>query len=144
MAISPAPPDAAIMMDKAVYAPGLGETADSACIPYGYVDDEPQRIASYRRVSECLTEDAARKLQDEFADRFGPPPDSVKRLFRLARLKIRAAALKIQRVEVKDGRLRIFRDATLLKPAPPPPADFGERTLDGQLDYLFRLLERGI
>lgn len=135
--------DTAVSMDKLTASPGMQDNGGLACIPYGYIDDEPQRIASYRRISECTAEEETKLLLKELADRFGTPPDCVKRLFRLTRLRIRASGQNIRRLEVRDGNIRMFRDGAPVS-LKNSPAAFAEKSADAQMDYLLRLLKNGV
>ncbi len=86
----------------------------SAMLPHAYIPDERLRVAVYRRLAEATEPDAIVDLQAEVADRFGPLPPSVKRLFAIAELRVLAAAKGISVLEVRDGRIMVRRDKELL------------------------------
>jgi transcription-repair coupling factor (superfamily II helicase) len=79
----------------------------AALIPEDYLPDVHLRLILYKRIANADNEEALRELQVEMIDRFGLLPAQVKSLFRLARIKLRAAALGIRRVEAsaKTGSL---------------------------------------
>jgi transcription-repair coupling factor (superfamily II helicase) len=64
-----------------------------------YVPEEEVRLNLYARLDELATEEDITDFQEEIADRFGPLPPSVVRLFELALLKCRCRALGIWRVD---------------------------------------------
>ena len=119
-----------------------GEESRVAVIPYSYIDDETVRVTIYRKLSgeilqtspgaekppqtssrkpggkktaagRSAQEAALDELHHELTDRFGPPPPAVERLLQTARLRMRASARGISRIETrreivyltgKDGR----------------------------------------
>jgi transcription-repair coupling factor (superfamily II helicase) len=64
-----------------------------------YVPEEEVRLNLYARLGELANEEEITDFEDEIADRFGPPPQSVTRLFELALLKCRCRALGITRID---------------------------------------------
>lgn len=102
------------MLQKAVHAmrsgqalstdgdakPGVeAELRVAALIPEDYLPDVHLRLILYKRIANADSEDALRELQVEMIDRFGLLPAQCKALFRLARIKLRALALGIRRLE---------------------------------------------
>jgi transcription-repair coupling factor (superfamily II helicase) len=71
----------------------------SGAFPADYVPEGEVRLNLYARLSEVANEDEIGDFEDEIADRFGPLPRSVTRLFQLARLKCHCRALKIARLD---------------------------------------------
>jgi len=120
------------LLERAVSAMKAGEEPDlsrplehgteielgvSALLPEDYVPDVHTRLVLYKRVAAADDESVLRELQIEFIDRFGNLPDAARMLFRVAELKLRAAALGIKRVEVgkRNGFVQ-FRDQTRVDP----------------------------
>jgi transcription-repair coupling factor (superfamily II helicase) len=68
-------------------------------IPANYVPEPDVRIGLYRRLADLTSEAEVEEFGDEIADRFGPPPESVRHLIGLARLRQRCGALGIARLE---------------------------------------------
>ncbi|HVR30891.1 MAG TPA: transcription-repair coupling factor [Thermoanaerobaculia bacterium] len=80
-------------------------------IPDDYVPDQNLRMGIYRRLGSGSEPSAV--VLDELGDRFGPPPESVRRLAGLADLKRLAESLRVQSITGRRGRLviRLRRDA---------------------------------
>ena len=73
--------------------------------------------------------------------RFGPEPDEVKRMLRMAEMRILAAAASVTRIEVKDDVARIYLrsgEPYLLKNGKLPR--ISGKTPDAKLTSLFRVL----
>jgi transcription-repair coupling factor (superfamily II helicase) len=66
-----------------------------ALLPRDYVAGQKQRIEVYRRLSRVRSLDRLEEFQGELRDRFGPVPDSVTWLMRLAELRILATRWQI-------------------------------------------------
>ena len=134
--------DVELRLDFIDLAPGAPDPESSACLPYQYVEDEPQRFVLHRRLAEAADAAEVRRLRAELTDRYGQPPPPVVRLLRLAELRIRAAGRGINRIEARDGRVWIFRarsrDPQLVRGNLP---QLTGRTVDQKLAALFRLVE---
>ncbi len=89
----------------------------SALIPEDYLPDVHNRLLLYKRISHAETLDALDELQVEMIDRFGLLPEPTKNLFAAHRLKLRAAALGIKKIDVgpQVGRLE-FASETKVQP----------------------------
>ncbi|TVU73785.1 transcription-repair coupling factor [Cobetia crustatorum] len=111
------------MLDRAVKAIKAGKTPNieaplddgvevslnlPALIPADYLHDVQQRLMMYKRISNAEDADGLRELQVEMVDRFGLLPEPVKTLFRQTRLRQRAQALGITKLEAGAGRGRII------------------------------------
>ena len=133
--------DVEITLDFLDASPGaLGPSA--ACLPYGYVDDEAQRMNAYRRVAEAINHRELDNLQAELADRYGPLPPAARRALRLAHLRILAAERNLAKIETRQGLLTCFS-----KPNHAPVRGFTrlpvpEGSADDRLTWLERLLRR--
>ncbi len=71
-----------------------------ALLPDAYLPDVHARLVLYKRISGVGTEADLDDLQAETVDRFGVLPDPAKNLFRIARLRVAAARLGIERLDV--------------------------------------------
>jgi transcription-repair coupling factor (superfamily II helicase) len=82
-------------------------------IPDHYVQDQNLRMGIYRRLGSGSEPSGV--VLDELNDRFGPPPDSVRRLAGLADLKRLAERLRVQSIVGRRGKLviRMRRDARI-------------------------------
>lgn len=104
--------DVDLRLDFIELTPGAPDAETSACLPYDYVEDEPQRFTLHRRFAEVTSVTEVRQLHTELLDRFGRPPAPVLRLLRLAELRVRAAARGLTRIETREGRVWLFRKDT--------------------------------
>jgi transcription-repair coupling factor (superfamily II helicase) len=82
-------------------------------IPDHYVQDQNLRMGIYRRLGSGSEPSGV--VLEELNDRFGPPPDSVRRLAGLADLKRLAERLRVQSIVGRRGKLviRMRRDARI-------------------------------
>ncbi len=92
-------------------APAAGEDVvvtsnlkSGAFIPLDYIADERTRLEIYRR---ALGEDPE-GLGGELADRFGPPPEEVRRLLRESAVRRRCRALRLPYVGL-EGKWLVFK-----------------------------------
>jgi transcription-repair coupling factor (superfamily II helicase) len=83
------------------------DIAVDAGIPEEYISDEQVRLDTYRRIASAANERALRDLDAELADRFGPVPGEVSRLFDLVRLRHRASRLGLIGIIERDGDIVI-------------------------------------
>jgi len=89
-----------------------------ALIPDDYMPDVHSRLVLYKRISGAADAEALDELQVEMIDRFGLLPDPAKNLFAVARLKQRALALGIRKLELgANGGRVIFGPKTKVDPA---------------------------
>ena len=111
------------MLDRAVKAIQDGKTPNldaplvpisqevnlhsSTLIPEDYLPDIHGRLILYKRIANATDTDQLDDLYAEFVDRFGLPPDPLKRLFKVTALKLRAQPLGIIRLDLGEngGRL---------------------------------------
>ncbi|HUN27463.1 MAG TPA: transcription-repair coupling factor [Steroidobacteraceae bacterium] len=71
-----------------------------ALLPESYVADVHVRLVLYKRIAAAADAPALEELTAELVDRFGPLPAQALRLLRVARLKLRARALGIRRLDI--------------------------------------------
>ncbi len=88
-----------------------------ALIPDDYLPDVHTRLTLYKRIAGTKNEEDLRALQVEMIDRFGLLPEPAKNLFAVARVKQRATALGILRMEAgpEGGRI-LFSEETPVEP----------------------------
>ncbi len=118
------------MLDRAVKAIRDGKTPNldrplkegveinlrlPALIPEEYLPDVHTRLVLYKRISNAEDEEQLKELQVEMIDRFGLLPEATKTLFRITRIKLRAEALGIKKVDAggSGGRLEFDPDTTV-------------------------------
>ncbi len=76
-----------------------------AYLPPAYVSDMRLKIDLYRRLSRIASFDELEEFRAELLDRFGPPPDPVRRMLALAELKIDAAVWQIAAIHREENYL---------------------------------------
>jgi transcription-repair coupling factor (superfamily II helicase) len=119
------------LLERAVKAMQSGKTPDSkplhhgpeidlhvpSLLPEGYLPDVHARLVLYKRISSVQSVMELDDLQAETMDRFGPLPDPAKNLFRIARLRVVANPLDIERMDLGTASGSVaFGDATPLDP----------------------------
>ena len=83
----------------------------AAMIPTDYVPEPEVRIGLYRRFAELTDDVSVADLDEEIADRFGPPPEEVRQLIELSRLRQRCRRAGIARLEAGPKGIAVeFRD----------------------------------
>jgi transcription-repair coupling factor (superfamily II helicase) len=86
-------------------------------LPEGYLPDVHARLVLYKRISSVQSVTELDDLQAETMDRFGPLPDPAKNLFRIARLRVVANPLVIERMDLATASGSVaFGDETPLDP----------------------------
>ncbi len=76
-------------------------------IPPGYISDEQQRLRAYKRIADAGAPARAAVILDELADRYGAPPEPVRRLVEFSRLKTRAETAGIENIEKRGQGVNI-------------------------------------
>ena len=71
-----------------------------ALIPSDYMPDVHLRLVLYKRIAAAPDDEAVGELEAEMIDRFGPLAPPLQNLFRITRLKLRAASLGLTRLDV--------------------------------------------
>ncbi len=71
-----------------------------ALLPEDYMPDVHLRLQLYKRMAGAADDAELDDLQAEMIDRFGPLPPPAQTMFRVHRLKLRAARLGIRRLEI--------------------------------------------
>jgi transcription-repair coupling factor (superfamily II helicase) len=86
-------------------------------LPDDYVPEVNQRLALYKRLAGASNDDAVAELRAELTDRFGPLPLPAEQLVDIVRIRVAARELRIERLEVGEGRALItFAPSTTLDP----------------------------
>ena len=88
-----------------------------ALIPDDYLPDVNARLTLYKRIASVEQPEQLRELQVEMIDRFGLLPEPAKLLIAVTALKLRAAKLGIDKLEMNNtgGRL-LFNSTTPIEP----------------------------
>ncbi len=74
-------------------------------IPANYVADKMMRLRLYRRLADIRSFDEVQALEEEFKDRFGPPPEPVLNLFFQLRIKLAAEQIGLASISSESGQL---------------------------------------
>jgi transcription-repair coupling factor (superfamily II helicase) len=74
-------------------------------IPLEYVADRDSRLRIYRRIADLRSLQDVDALLEEFGDRFGPPPESVKNLLFQLKVKLLAEKAGLVSVAVENGQI---------------------------------------
>ena len=119
-------------------APSAEDQDRAVVIPYAYIEDENQRFHMYRKLAAITQPGDIDELRDEFKDRFGPPPKALDRLLKLALIRLTAGRKHIDRIEVKDQVVRMFRGTAPVKTGTQFPR-LSALTADEKLDELILL-----
>jgi transcription-repair coupling factor (superfamily II helicase) len=89
----------------------------AAMLPEQFLPDVHARLVLYKRISGVELEADLDDLQAETVDRFGSLPEPARNLFRVARLRVGAARLGIERLDVgATGGSVTFSDSTPVDP----------------------------
>ncbi len=79
-----------------------------AHIPDSYIQSVKNRIMMYKRIAAIETEEDAMDVLDEFIDRFGDPPKSVKGLVDVAQIRHRAAVVDIYEIRQRNDSVIFY------------------------------------
>ncbi|WP_075382903.1 transcription-repair coupling factor [Acinetobacter pittii] len=71
-----------------------------ALIPNEYLGDVHQRLLFYKRISNTDTQEKLDNIRMELIDRFGVPPQSVKHLFSVHQIRLKAEQLGITKIDI--------------------------------------------
>jgi len=89
----------------------------ASMLPEQFLPDVHARLVLYKRISGVALEADLDDLQAETVDRFGSLPEPARNLFRVARLRVGAARLGIERLDVgANGGSVTFSDGTPVDP----------------------------
>ena len=81
------------------------DVEDDVFIPVDYVSNPVERLNLYRRLVDADTPESVDAFRAELEDRFGPAPDAIDTLLRLAAMRPLAMRLRLPRVTWKNQRL---------------------------------------
>jgi transcription-repair coupling factor (superfamily II helicase) len=76
-------------------------------IPPSYVDDENWRMMIYKKIARARDDRELEETSREIADRFGDPPDVVRRLIAYARLRGQAERLGVTSITRQSGQVHV-------------------------------------
>ncbi len=130
--------EVSVNLDFIDFSPGTADPDAGASLPYDYVEEEAQRMDFHRRLAEAVTVKDVQRLRRELADRYGRLPPAAMRLVRLAEFRVRCAAKRVARLDVKGTRAVFYLQGSR-------DPSFVERvqgnTADRKISSLFKMLE---
>ena len=130
--------EVSVNLDFIDFSPGTADPDAGASLPYDYVEEEAQRMDFHRRLAEAVTVKDVQRLRRELADRYGRLPPAATRLVRLAEFRVRCAAKRVARLDVKGTRAVFYLQGSR-------DPSFVERvqgnTVDRKISSLFKMLE---
>lgn len=103
--------DVEVRIDFLELAPTSGNVEARTAIPYDYIEEDSLRVSIYNKLSTCSTVEDVEGIRAELRDRFGPIPVPVQRLLMVATIRVRAAEKGVKLVEVRAGKVRLFRNS---------------------------------
>ncbi len=78
-----------------------------ASLPADYVPDKEARLGLYRRLANLQTQAQLVALEDEFQDRFGPPPEAVRNLLFQLKIKLLADQAGLASISAENGQFSL-------------------------------------
>jgi transcription-repair coupling factor (superfamily II helicase) len=76
-------------------------------IPEEYIQDRSVRLSLYRRAAAILNQDEIGQFRKEFADRFGPPPETVENLLSQLEIKLLAEVAGLEGISIQNGQINL-------------------------------------
>ncbi|HXW10024.1 MAG TPA: DEAD/DEAH box helicase, partial [Steroidobacteraceae bacterium] len=89
-----------LQLDKPLHHGPEIELHVPALLPESYLPDVHARLVLYKRISSVQSVPELDDLQAETVDRVGPLPEPARNLFRIARLRVAATPLAIERMDL--------------------------------------------
>ena len=101
--------DVVLNLDFLDLSPASTDDASAAALPYGYVEEDAQRMSFMKRLAEATDVKAVKALAAELADRFGPLPPAARRLVLLGELRVACARARLGHLDVTGPRAVFYR-----------------------------------
>lgn len=112
----PLPPviDVDVRIDRLDLSPRAEDPSVAASIPVHYLEDESLRLGTYRRIAEATNLEELEEVKQDLRDRVGPLPQQLERLLTISNIRIRAAEIKLSRIDCIKGRMRFYRNGEIV------------------------------
>ncbi|MCD6350994.1 MAG: transcription-repair coupling factor [Armatimonadetes bacterium] len=81
-----------------------------ALVPPEYIPEDHQRIAAYRRLGAAQSAEEVDQIVEELKDRYGPVPESVANLARLAKLRVLCWQAGVTELAWRTGKVTLLLD----------------------------------
>lgn len=78
-----------------------------AYIPPSYIEQEEEKLESYKKIASIKDESDYLDVQDELIDRYGNPPRSVENLLMIGLIKGMANSLDITNIQMRDDEIEL-------------------------------------
>ena len=101
--------DVKLNLDFIDPSPACEDGDAAAAVPYDYIEEDVQRMSFLKRLAEATDLKVVKALGAEVADRYGKPPVAVKRLLRIAELRVVCAEHRIDHIDVGGTRAIFYR-----------------------------------
>ena len=89
----------------------------ASLLPDDYIFDVNTRLSLYKRIASCKNKNQLDEIQVELIDRFGLLPEAAKNLMHINKLRLRAQAVGISRIDAgPDGGVIEFSNETKVDP----------------------------
>ena len=89
----------------------------AALIPATYIRDQSQRLFYYQQMMSAREEGRLGEVQKEIEDRYGHPPDPVRKAFSIMHCRLLMRDIGIEKIDGKGGRLAVtFQDKSAIPP----------------------------
>ncbi|HWX70146.1 MAG TPA: transcription-repair coupling factor [Steroidobacteraceae bacterium] len=106
------------LLDQPLAAATEVELRLPAFLPEAYVGDVHVRLSLYKRIAAAPSEASLDELTAELHDRFGPLPPAAQNLLRIAKLKLRARAIGVRRLDLgPQGGSVLFEERSAVDPS---------------------------
>lgn len=84
-------------------------------IPDDFIENEIERLRTYRRLASCKSVEEIDELKLELRDRFGKLPEQVEQLIDLFKIRLMAIKKNVRRIVFDETTLKIFSDSDSLR-----------------------------
>ena len=106
-------------------------------LPYGYIEEDAQRLSLMKRFAEAQDVRAVNAFAEEMRDRFGPPPPEAEEFVRIAKLRVLCANAGYGHIDVKGTRAVFYKNGSR---EIDKVIDLKGRTAEAKLGELIRTL----
>ncbi|MDK2923368.1 MAG: hypothetical protein PWQ90_809 [Pseudothermotoga sp.] len=84
-------------------------------IPEEFIENEMERLRTYRRMASCESLKSLDELRAELRDRFGELPEQVEQLIDLFKIRLMAIQRKVKKIAFDETTLKIYAENGSLK-----------------------------